>query len=68
MDKLTQLKNRLELYLEAERKILSAQSYQIGERNLTRADLGKVRAAIADLTDEINQLENGRGRIKRVVF
>lgn len=33
----------LALYLEAEAKILGGQSYAIGDRNLTRADLAEVR-------------------------
>ena len=61
---------RLKLYYEAERTILSsAASYRIGDRELRRADLGEIRAAIADLENQISELEsNGRGRIKRVVF
>lgn len=66
--KLTILKNRLEMYLEAERKILSGQEYEIGNRKLRRADLNAVRAAINDLADEIEMLENPQGRRKAVVF
>ena len=68
MTKLEILTERLELYREAERKILSGVEYQIGSRRLRRPDLSAVRAAISDLEDEIAMLENpGRG-IRRVVF
>ena len=63
------VKNRLAMYLEAERKILlSGQSYQIGDRTLTRADLKEVRAIIDDLTAQIDAMEQGSGRRRRVVF
>lgn len=62
------LKNRLEMYLEAERKILSGQEYEIGNRRLRRADLKEVRAAIEDLADEIEMLESPQGRRKAVIF
>ncbi|MBR2519740.1 MAG: hypothetical protein IKE46_08150 [Selenomonadaceae bacterium] len=68
MTKLESLTERLELYREAERKILSGAEYQIGDRRLRRPDLSAVRAAIQDLEDEIAMLETpGRG-IRRAVF
>ena len=64
-----QLQTRLELYLEAERKILSgAASYRIGDRELRRADLAEIRRSIDDLSAELKQLELKHGRRKRVVF
>lgn len=63
------LKTRLNLYLDAERKILSGQSYKIGSRELTRANLSDVRAAIEDISGQIEMLESsGRGRIAEIVF
>ena len=63
------LKNRLDMYLAAEQKILlSGQAYQIGDRQLTRADLKEIRAIIDDLAAQIDSLELKRGRQKRVVF
>ena len=45
---------RLELYYEAERAILDgAQSYAIGSRNLTRADLGEITEMIATLETKV---------------
>lgn len=68
MTKLEKLTERLELYREAERKILQGVEYQIGDRRLRRPDLSAVRAAIAELEDEIAMLETpGRG-IRRAVF
>lgn len=63
---------RLKRYLEAEKAVLMGQSYTIGTRTLTRADLSTIRAAIDDLIaggatlddTEITQ----KGRAKRVVF
>lgn len=66
--KLTTLKTRLALYLEAERKILSGQSYRVGNRELVRADLKEVRAIIEDLTAQIDSIESPGGRIKAVEF
>ncbi len=57
-------KERLERYYEAEEKILNSQSYAIGSRTLTRADLGKVQEMIVKLETEIVQLES-RGTTKR---
>ena len=63
-----QLQSRLELYLDCERKILAGQSYKIGDRELRRADLSEIRAAIDDLSAELKQLELRHGRRKQVVF
>lgn len=64
--RLTQLKNRLDAYYRAEMAILDgAQSYQIGSRNLTRADLGEVADMITYLEKEVAAEESkatGRGR------
>lgn len=63
------LKRRLEEYLKAEHAILSgAQSYKIGDRSLTRANLKQIRAAIDDLMVQLAAADEGRGRCKRVVF
>lgn len=62
------LKARLEVYLEAERKILLGQSYKIGSRELTRANLTDVRAAIESISEQIDSMERPAGRIRPVVF
>ena len=51
-------RNRLELYYQAEESILGgAQSYTIGSRTLTRANLSEIRDAIETLEKEIRVLE-----------
>lgn len=61
------LRERLQMYYEAERKILNGVEYQIGDRRLRRPDLTSLRNAITALEDEISLLE-GAGRVKRAVF
>lgn len=65
----TAIVERLELYYEAERKVLRGQSYTLGNRQLTRANLSEIRKAIKDLENELEQLEGrSRGFSRRVVF
>lgn len=45
--------DRLAAYLAAELAILGRQSYTIGDRSLTMADLSEVRRAIAALQKEV---------------
>lgn len=63
---------RLARYLEAEKAVLMGQSYTIGTRTLTRADLSTIRAAIDDLIAGGVQLDGAEsvqtGRAKRIVF
>ena len=63
---------RLRRYYEAEQKVLSGQSYTIGNRQLTRANLAEIRKAIDDLLDAGATLDDiapdSRGRVRRVVF
>lgn len=70
---LTEKLERRQLYLERERVMLTGgvQSYGIGSRNLARynTDLAQIRAAIKELTDEIDELEallEGQSIRKRV--
>ena len=65
----TVLIERLELYYEAERKVLRGQSYTLGNRQLTRANLSEIRRAIKDLEAELMQMAGrSHGFSKRVVF
>ena len=63
---------RLAQYLEAERVVLSGQSYTIGNRTLTRASLATIRVAIDSLLAGGATLDGSaadlRGMSKRVVF
>lgn len=69
------LNRRLKMYLQAEKHILyGGQSYTIGTRTLTRADLSKIqdeinrlRAAGATEDDEIGS-NNGYTRARRILF
>lgn len=58
------LKQRLQRYYKAEEKILNSQSYTLGSKQLTRADLSRVQAKIKELESEIDMLES-RGTTKR---
>lgn len=63
-------RTRLDLYIKAEAAILEgAQSYSIGSRHLTRADLAEIRKMINTLEDGIDEMEaalSGGGRRKCV--
>ena len=63
-------RGRLELYVKAEQAILNgAQSYTIGNRSLTRANLQEISKMIDSLQDEIETLEGqSRGYSKRVLL
>lgn len=52
-------KERLDLYYKAEQAILEgAQSYSIGSRHLTRADLAEIRKMISTIEDGIDEMES----------
>lgn len=63
---------RLALYLEAERAVLSGQSYTIGNRTLTRASLSEIRKAIDALIAGGATIDGAdastKGISKRVLF
>ena len=63
----------LDVWLEAEMTVATGQSYTIGSRTLTRANLTEIRNAIEYWNGKVQKLENiqrkgGRNRIKRVVI
>ncbi len=60
---------RLEMYYNAEKAILTSQSYSIGGKTLTRANLSDVQKTIKELEQEKKSLENKRSsrRIGRFV-
>lgn len=73
MLELAEKKERLKLYIEREKVMLTGgvQSYGIGSRNLARynTDLSQIRAAIKELQDEIEEIEGvlaGDAKRKRV--
>lgn len=62
----------LDAWLEAEMAVTNAQSYTIGSRTLTKANLTEIRNSIEYWAGKVAQMENlqknrGRNRIKRVV-
>ncbi len=62
----TVLNARLKQYLEAENAILiGGQSYTIGNRTLTRANLAEIRDAISDLISAGATIDNGPARPRR---
>ncbi len=56
---LEEAKRHLDMWLEAEAAIASGQSYKIGTRSLTRADLEAVAKRIDYWRHEVNRLERG---------
>lgn len=65
--RLEALRERLQMYREAEARILKGVEYQIGDRRLRRPDLATVQRIISELEDEIASL-SVVGRVKRAVF
>ena len=61
----------LEQWLEAELEVTTHQSYQLGSRTLTRADLGEIRKTIEFWEDKVNSIlakqRRGRNRMYRGV-
>ena len=72
MSLLERTRSRLEAYYTAEIAILAGQSYTLGSRTLTRANLMWVRLQIKDLENQVAELESqaagkGRRRTFRVI-
>lgn len=64
INRVEEYKKRLNLYYEAEEAILGgAQSYSLGSRNLTRANLAEVRNTIEYLIKQI-EIEEARAKGK----
>jgi hypothetical protein len=58
VDRLVKTKERLNAYYEAELAVLAGQSYTIGSRSLTRANLAWIRQQIKDLESLVDELES----------
>ncbi len=63
----------LDAWLEAEMTVTTGQSYTIGSRNLTRANLTEIRNAIDYWNKKVIALDNaqksgGTSRVRRVVI
>jgi len=64
-ERLAKAKERLSAYYEAELAVLSGQSYSIGSRTLTRANLAWIRTQIDSLENQVEELTSqseGKGR------
>lgn len=68
-ERLIRARERLQLYYQAEKAVLLRQSYKIGTRELTMADLDTIRKQIDTLEAEVIALEknNGKRKVKRVI-
>jgi len=69
---LQEAQKHLDLWLKAEEGIATSQSYTIGTRSLTRANLKEVREHIKFWQNKVAELENiaankGRNRVYRAV-
>lgn len=69
---ITTAKAHLTAWLEAELAVTTNQSYTIGSRSLTRANLAEIREQIKFWENKVSGLENlakrkGRNRIMRAV-
>lgn len=51
-----------EMYLKAEEAVLTSQSYTIGTRTLSRADLAEIRKGIVYLDKKIDEIESSGGK------
>jgi uncharacterized small protein (DUF1192 family) len=57
---LEQAKTHLQAFLEAEIAVATGQSYRIGSRSLTRANLSEIKERINFWKNEVERLESGR--------
>jgi len=66
-------KKHLEMWLEAESEVAINQSYTIGGKSFTRANLAEIRKQIEYWSNKVAELENlakkkGRNRVYRIVL
>lgn len=68
-ERLARYKRQREKYLKAEEAVLNAQSYSIGSREVTRANLPEITRMIEYLDDKIDTLEcrGGKRQTYRVI-
>lgn len=65
---LTQAQTQLNLYIAAEKKVLRGQSYTLGTKTVTRADLGEIRKGISYYNRMVTKLTNGGAmRVRRIL-
>lgn len=61
-ERLARYKKQRDQYLKAEEAVLNAQSYSLGSRTLTRADLREIAERIKYLDNRIDTLERKGGK------
>ncbi len=60
---LEEAKSHLTMWLKAEEKVaVAGQGYKIGNRTLTRADLGEIRRSIEYWENRVERLTSGKNR------
>lgn len=64
---LAQAEEKLSTWMGAEDKVANGQSYSIGTRSLTRADLSDIRDSIKYWNDMVSNLSRGGKRIRQIV-
>ena len=67
---LAQAEAQLDLYIQAEAKVLSGQSYEIAGRKLTRANLAEIREGVDTWNKRVIDLTEraaGRSRTRTVI-
>jgi hypothetical protein len=64
-----QAQEHLDAYLAAEKAALSGQSYEIGDRRLTRANLAEIRQGIEYWNAQLRDLSRppGRSRARTII-
>lgn len=65
-------KRHLDMWLEAETQVAINQSYSIGGKSFTRANLSEIRNQVKYWSDKVEELQNiaknkGRNRVYRIV-
>ena len=68
---LDQAQEHLEMWMEAEIAVTTSQSYQLGSRSLTRANLEEIRETIDYWNQKVSELlaaqNGGRNKVRRGV-
>lgn len=64
---LEKARQMLDMWVEAEMAVATSQSYTIGSRSLTRANLAEIRKAIEYWRNEVAALESKNSNGRRVV-
>ncbi len=69
---LERAREHLDAWLKAEIEVSTSQSYKIGTRSLTRADLGEIRKQVEFWDKKVKELsrkkgKKGRNRVYRAV-